>query len=226
MPLPNLPVSSSSSILGVDVVHLAHLLPDPHPDDVFFLREPSGGGGPENRGEVIRASWINGKRAYLLNPEPGTYYVVAAGYSYALPTQSSTASVGSHVSVSISVAGRAAYVIVFPDDLIHETQTTIAPSCVTFMGGLRFLPGDRVNANAQLQGDLQRHVAEVLVPGSTSASGFSGYLTRIYMVNLEKSSVSNETSNRENFMQKAADDFAKSSFSQIVSNPALCPAGS
>jgi hypothetical protein len=222
MPPIDIPTSSSSAVLGVDVVHVVHLLPDMRPDDVFFLREPSGGGGPENRGEVIRASWINGKRAYLLNPEPGTYYVVAAGYSYAVPSQSSTASVGSDVSVSISVAGRAAYVIVFPDDLIHETQTRIAPSCVAFMGRLRFLPGDRVNANAQLQGDLQKHVAEVLVPGSTSASGFSGYLTRTYMVNLEKSSVSNETSDRENFLRRAANDFAKSPFSRIITTPALC----
>jgi hypothetical protein len=194
------------------------------PDDVFFLREPSGGGGPEDRGEIIRASWINGERAYLLNPEPGTYYVVAAGYSYTVAAGSSTTSIGSNISLSISAAGRAAYVIVFPDDLIRETQTTIAPSCMAFMGGLRFLPGDRVNANAQLQGDLQRHVAEALVPGSTSASGFSGYLTRTYMVNREKSSVSNETRDRENFLRKAARDFAKSPSSQIISTGVHCAA--
>jgi hypothetical protein len=225
MPPIDIQTSSSSSVLGVDVVHVVHLLPDMRPDDVFFLREPSGGGRAENRGEIIRASWINGKRAYLLDPEPGTYYVVAAGYSYAVPAQSSTAPVGSHVSVSISVAGRAAYVIVFPDDLVRETQTTVAPSCVAFMGGLRFLPGDRINANAQLQGHLQKHVAEVLVPGSTSASGSSGYLTRTYMVNLEKSSVSHQAIDRENFLRGAASDFAKSPFSRIIAAPALCAAG-
>jgi hypothetical protein len=226
MPLPNLPVSSSSSILGVDVAYTNWPLPDLRPVGVFFVKALPGGRLQEGA-EVIPASWINGTRAYLLNPEPGTYYVAAATYrTGGFPTQSASFPVGGSSSVGVTVeVVEGSLATVFAEEMILQTETRIAPSCVEFMGAVRFVLGDRINANAEFQGELQKQMAELLRPGVTSASGLSGHLTSTCMVNLEKSSVSNETSDRENFLQRAADDFAKSPFSQIVSNPALCPAG-
>ena len=74
MPPKHIDVSPSSSILGVDVSFPVAWSPDPHLGAVFFIKEPPGG-GQQAVIEVIPASWIRKTRAYLLNPEPGNYYV-------------------------------------------------------------------------------------------------------------------------------------------------------
>ena len=127
--------------------------------------------------EVIPASWIRKTRAYLLNPEPGTYYVAAATLVINIPTQGVSTSVGGGVSVGVSAGGSFGHMIILTEEMIQQTKTTIALSGVEFMGALRLRQGGRINAKTEFQDDLQRHFAEVIRPGVTSASGLSGYMT-------------------------------------------------
>jgi hypothetical protein len=215
MPPKHIEVSPSSSVLGVDVSFPVAWSPDPELGVVFFIKEPPGGGHQEVI-EVIPASWTTKTRAYLLNPEPGTYYVAAATLVINVPTQGASTSVGGGVSVGVSAGGSFGHTIVLTEEMIQETKTTIDPSSVEFMGALRLRLGDRINAKAEFQDDLQRHFAEVIRPGAVSATGLSGYMTMTWMVDLEKSSVTDTASDREKFSLEAADDFAESPWSQIV----------
>ena len=87
------------------------------------------------------------------------------------------------------------------------------------MGALRLGVGDRINAKAEFQDDVQRTIAEIVRPGSTSATGLSGYMTMTWMVSSEKSSVARSEGDREDFFREATDDFAESEFSRILSPP-------
>jgi hypothetical protein len=84
------------------------------------------------------------------------------------------------------------------------------------MGALRLRQGGRINAKTEFQDDLQKAIAEDIRPGVTSATGLSGYMTMTWMVDLEKSSVTDAASDLEKFSLDAADDFEKSPWSQIV----------
>ena len=214
MPPKDIRVTPASSILGVDVV-----FPVPGPDlrlgGVFFLKERSGG-GLNGVDHVIPASWINGSRAYLLNPDPGIYYVAAAGYVVNLPVTSTSTSLGGGVTATLSTGGSVGHVVVFPEDMIRETRTTIGPGRLEFAGAFRIKQGGRINAKTQFQGDLQREVAELIRPGVTSASGLSGYMTMTWMVKEEESSLADAAIERTPFLHNAAKDFEKSAFSRLV----------
>jgi hypothetical protein len=170
--------------------------------------------------KVIPADWIRKTRAYLLNPEPGTYYVVAVIWLQQTPAQSSSASVGGGFSVGVSTGGGSyKHTIMLPEEMIQQTKTTIALSAVEFMGALRIRAGGRINAKTEFQDDLQRHFAEVISPGAVQATGwFSELTTRTWMVDLEKSSATDTASDLEKFSLDTADDFLNSPWSQIVSD--------
>ncbi len=108
------------------------------------------------------------------------------------------------------------HTIILTEEMIQHTKMTIALSGVEFMGALRLRQGGRINAKTEFQDDLQRHFAEVIRPSALSATGLSGYMTMTWMVDLEKSSVMDESSDLEKFSLDTADDFAKSPWSQIV----------
>ncbi|NIW86578.1 MAG: hypothetical protein GWN09_08285, partial [Gammaproteobacteria bacterium] len=69
-------ISSKSSLLAVDVRYPIPLSRDPSLVRVFFVRGPIHG-GLEELPELIPASFVKWSRAYLLDPEPGTYSLVA-----------------------------------------------------------------------------------------------------------------------------------------------------
>jgi hypothetical protein len=110
--------------------------------------------------------------------------------------------------------------MIFPAELIHRTRTTTAPAGVAFMGALRVNPGDRINANAVFQDDLQKRIAERIHPGATSKSGLAGWFTRIWMVDLEETSLSNEAGDRESFFDDALMDLADSPWAQVIARAA------
>jgi hypothetical protein len=215
MPPKHIEVSPSSSVLGVDVSYPVAWTLDPRPSTVLFIKEPPGGNLQEVF-EVIAASFIRKTRAYLLNPEPGTYYVVAASFATAMPMQGVSMPVGGGVSVGVAAGGSSVLSVILTEEMIQQTKTAIVPSSVEFMGALRLRAGDRVNAKAEFQDDLQEQMAEVIRPGVTLATGLSGYMTGTYMVNPDKSSVTDSASDLEKFSLGAADDFSKSPWSQIV----------
>jgi hypothetical protein len=226
MPPKHIEVSPSSSILGVDVDFTAHLSSvgramvrvmnsGPFLGGVVFLKEPLHG-RPGAAPELIPASWIKGSRAYLLNPEPGTYSVVAVSWVDVIPSTSTSASFGGGVTGSLSTGGSVGHTVILTQEMIHQTKTMIAPSDVEFMGALRIVLGDRINAKAEFQDEVQKELAENIRPGVTSATGLSGYMTMTWMVDLEKSSVTDTASDLEKFSLDAADDFVKSPWSQIV----------
>ncbi len=163
-------MSPSSSVLGVRVSFPMAFGPDMDLGTVFFIKEPPDG-GLEGVTEVVAASWIRKTRAYLLNPEAGPYYVVAASYGVNLPMLGVSAAIGGGISIGVSVAGGAGeHAVILPKEMILQTRTTIAPSGVEFIGVLCLARGDRINANAELQDDLQRKVTEI-VPGEGSLQG-------------------------------------------------------
>jgi hypothetical protein len=224
MPPKHIGVSPSSSVLGVDVDFAAHLSGFgralgratnslPLLAGVVFLKEPL---HDRLAPKLIPASWIRGSRAYLLNPEPGTYFVVAVSFELNISTPGVSGSLGGGVTGSLSTGGSVGHTVILTEEMIQQTKTTIAPSGVEFMGALRIVPGDRINAKAEFQDSLQRHFAEVIRPGAVSATGLSGYMTMTWMVDLEKSSVTDAASDLEKFSLDAADDFVKSPWSQIV----------
>jgi hypothetical protein len=215
MPPKHIEVSPSSSVLGVDVSFPVAWSRDPYLGAVFFVKEPPGG-GQQAVIEVIPASWIRKTRAYLLNPEPGIYHVAAASFVIDIPMQSVSTSVGGGVSVGVSAGGSFGHTIILAEEMIQQTKTTIAHSGVEFMGALRLRQGGRINAKTEFQDGQQRHLAEVIRPGVTSATGLSGYMTMTWMVDLEKSSVRDAASDLEKFSLGAAHDFEKSPWSQIV----------
>ncbi len=226
MPPKHIEVSPSSSVLGVNVDFTVYDYMDrvtralgratnslPLLAGVVFLKEPLHG---RLAPKLIPASWIKGSRAYLLNPEPGTYFVVAVSFALNIPSTSTSGSLGGGVTGSLSTGGSVGHTVILTEEMIQQTKTTIAPSGVEFMGALRIVQGDRINAKAEFHDGLQKQLTEAIRPGVTSATGLSGYMTMTWMVDLEKSSVTDAASDLEKFSLDAADDFEKSPWSQIV----------
>jgi hypothetical protein len=182
---------------------------------VFFVRGPINGGLDELP-ELIPASFVKWSRAYLLDPEPGTYSVVAVTSAYAPPWNDYPIAGVTKTKWS----GTSSDATIFPAELIHRTTTTIAPGHVAFMGALRVRRGDRINAKAVFQDDLQRRIAERIRPGVTSESGLAGWLKRTGMVNLEETSLSNELGDRESFFDDALADLGDSPWARVIAREA------
>jgi hypothetical protein len=201
--------------LAVDVLFPAPRSRDPSLVQVFFVRGPIHGGLDELP-ELIPASFVKWSRAYLLDPEPGTYSVVAVTSAYAPPWNDYPIA-----GVTKTIwSGTSSDAMIFPAELIHRTTTTIAPGHVAFMGALRVRRGDRINAKAVFQDDLQRRIAERIRPGVTSESGLAGWLKRTRMVNLEEPSLSNEVGDRESFFDDALADLGDSPWARVIARAA------
>jgi hypothetical protein len=183
---------------------------------VFLVRGPIHG-GLEELPELIPASFVKNSRAYLLDPEPGTYSLVAVTSAVAARLDDYPVAGGVNKT---TLPGTIANAMIFPAELIHRTRTTIAPARVAFMGALRVRPGDRINANAVFQDDLQKRIAERIQPGATSKSGLAGWFTRIRMVDLEETSLSNEAGDRESFFDDALTDLGDSPWAQVIARAA------
>jgi len=220
LPAGNVTLPSSSSLLAIDVVFPEPLSRDPDLVQVYFVRGPIHGGVDELP-ELIPASFVKWSRAYLIDPEPGTYSVVAVTAAYAPPWNDYEI-----VGVSKTTWSRTSSdAMIFPEALIQRTRTTIGPGRVEFIGTLRVRRGDRIDAETVFQDDLQRRIAQYLRPGVTSKSGFAGWLERTRMVNLEKTSLSQAAADREAFFDTAPEALGDSPWAEVVTRAAPPDAG-
>ena len=214
VPVTDVSISPTSSLLAVDV-----LFPAPLRDlslvQVFFMKEPIQGGMDELPA-LIPATFVKWSRAYLLDPEPGSYSVVAVSAEFAPPwNQYRIAGVSQTVW-----SGTSSDAMIFPAELIQRTTTTVAPGQVAFMGALRVRRGDRIDAHAVPEDDLQKRIAELVRPGATIESGLSGWLLRARVVDLENTSLSNERADRESFFDDALADFGDSPWAGVIAREA------
>ena len=215
VPRADISISPKSSLLAVDVVFPAPLSRDPSLVQVFLMKGPIHNGLDELP-ELIPATFVKESRAYLLDPEPGTYSVVAVTAEYAPPWNNHPIA-----GVTDTVwSGTSSDVMVFPAELIHATRTTVAPGDVAFMGALRVRRGDHINAHAVPGDDLQTRIAERIRPGVTSASGLSGWLKRTRTVDLEETSLSNEQADRDSFFDAALADLGDSPWAGVITREA------
>lgn len=214
-PFTDVFVSSESSLLAVDVAFPARMSRDPSLVQVFFVRGPIHAGLDELP-ELVPATFVKWSRAYLLDPEPGTYSVVAVTSAFAPPWNDYPIAGVSQTRYS----GTSADATIFPAELIQRTRSTVAPGRVTFMGVLRVRPGERINADAVLQDDLQRRIAERIRPGTTAESGLAGWLKRTRMVDLEETSFSDGPGDRASFFEAALEDLGDSPWATVVTRAA------
>ena len=205
-------ISPSSSLLAVDVLFPTPLGRDPSLVQAFLVKGPIHVGTQEIP-ELIPASFVKGSRAYLLDPEPGTYSLVAVTSAVAAPLSDDPIAGG---VANTTFGGTIANAVILPVELIHRTRTAIGRGDVAFMGALRVAEGERINADAAFQDDLQKRLAERIRPGAASSSGLSGWFTLAWMVDLEGTSLSNEPADRDAFRAAALRDLGVSPWAQVV----------
>ncbi len=209
-------ITPTSSLLAVDVLFPAAWGRDPSLVEVFLVRGPIHAGLKELP-ELVPASFVKNSRAYLLDPEPGTYSLVAVSSAVAAPRSNYPVAGG---VTKPTLSGTIANAMILPADLIQRTRTTIGPGDVAFMGALRVGAGKRINADAEFQDDLQRRLAERIRPGAASKSGLSGLLTLAWMVDPETTSLSREPADREAFLEAALKDLGVSPWAQLIARVA------
>jgi len=214
-------VSPTSSILAVTVYFHAHRsrflqsVSGPSLAGVLFLKAPIH--GPlKDATELIPASWIKGSRAYLFDPEPGTYYVVAVSGATNVPATSTSGSLGGGVTGSVSSGGSMGGVIILPAEIVQQTRAAIGPSRVEFAGELQITGKRRVNASTEFEDELPRRMAELIRPGVTSESGLSGLLTMTSVANADSAIVFRDANDRERFLDDARADFGRSPWAEVI----------
>ena len=214
-PVSDVSISSESSLLAVDVSFPAPMSRDLSLVQAFFVK------GPIHRGleelpSLIPASFVKWSRAYLLDPEPGTYSLVAVTAAFAPPWNDSPIAGVTKTRYS----GTHADAVIFPVELSDRTRTTIALGRVAFMGALQVRQGARIDASASLQDDVQRRIAEQIRPGALSESGLAGWLKRTRMVDLDQTSISREAGDRQSFFENALEDLGVSPWAQVIARAA------
>lgn len=211
-PLAEVSISPTSSLLAVDVVFPVPLGRDRDLVQVFLVKG-SIHRGSEELPELVPASFVKESRAYLLDPEPGTYSLVAVSSAVAAPLRDRPVAGG---VTATTVSGTLADATIFPAELIERTRTTIGPGSVAFMGALRVVDGERINANAAFRDELQQRISERIRPGASSETGLSSWFTMARMPDLEATSLRNEASDREAFLEAALADLGDSPWAQVV----------
>jgi hypothetical protein len=216
IPTANDSLSPESSLLAVNVLFPSPLRRDHSLVQAFFVRGPIDAGSGELP-ELIPASFVKRDRAYLLDPAPGSYSLVAVASDVAPSWNREPVAGGVTRTVS---SAQIEDLVVFPTELIHRTRAAIRSGDVTFMGALQVRRGERINANAVLQDDLQERIAEYFRPGVTSKSGVSGWFSATWMVDLEATSLSNTSADRTSFFAAALTDLGDSPWAQVVARVA------
>ncbi len=133
-----------------------------------------------------------------------------------MPNTSTSGSLGGGVTGSVTSGGEIGHTVILPATMAQRTRTTIGPTRVEFSGALQVLQGDRIHAGTKFDDDLQKRIAELVQPGITSKSGLAGLFTMTSIANSEKSSIRNETSDREEFLDNARADFENSPWSAAI----------
>jgi hypothetical protein len=209
-------LSPTSSMLAVEVLFPVPLGRDPDLVQAYLVRGPIHG-GPEELPELVPATFVKNSRAYLLDPEPGTYSLVAVTSAVAAPASVDPVAGGVD---SVTLGGTISDAVVFPAELIERTRTTVGPGDVAFVGTLRVAPAERINANAVPKDEFQSRVAERLRPGAATSAGLAGWFTRAWTVDLEKTSLSRSADDRESFFRTALKDLEPSPWAQVVAREA------
>jgi hypothetical protein len=114
------------------------------------------------------------------------------------------------------LSGTLANATIFPVELVLQTRTTVGPGSVAFMGALRVVDGERINANAMFRDELQRRIAERIRPGASTEAGLSSWFTLAWLPDLEETSLRNEASDREAFLEAALTDLDTSPWAQVI----------
>jgi hypothetical protein len=215
-PPADVSISPKSSLLAVEVVFPAPLSRDPSLVQALLVK------GPIHRGlkeipELIAPSFVKGSRAYWLDPDPGTYSLVAVTSAVAAPLSSRPVAGG---VTGTTLSGTLADATILPAELIQRTRTTIGSGDVAFMGALRVVAGRRIDANATFQDELQKRLAERIRPGASSESGLSGWFTMAWLPDLEETSLGDDAGDREAFLDAARADLAGSAWAQLVARAA------
>jgi len=220
-PGPHSSTSATSSVLAVDVRFPTPFGRDHSLVQAFFVKDRVDA-EREAPPEIIPATFVKNSRAYLLDPEPGSYELVAVASKVSPARRRHSIAGGVKGAVSSEPLG---HVTVFPADLVRRTKMDSRSGSVVFMGAVKVLRGERINAGAVLQDDLQRGIAEQIRPGATSESGLSGLMSNTWMVDAEESSFSNTAADRAVFFADASEDLGESPWAQVVARAAPADAG-
>jgi hypothetical protein len=205
----------TSSLLAVDVEFPFPMNRDPSLVQAFFVKAPLRDGMDELP-ELIPATFVKGSRAYLLDPEPGAYGLVAVSAEFAPPWN-----LDPIAGVTDTVwSGTSSDAMIFPAELIERTLTTVAAGEVAFIGLLRVRRGDHISAHAVPRDDLQRRIAERIRPGVTSESGISAWLMRARVVDLENTTLSGDAADRSAFLAAALADLGASPWAAVIARAA------
>jgi hypothetical protein len=210
-------VDASSSLLAVDVRFPVALGRDPSLVRAYLVKGPIHG-GLERLPELVPASFVKGSRAYLVDPEPGTWSLVAVTHAYSPPRNRSPVA---GVSDTVADGGDIGNAVVLPSEWIERTRTTVAPGRVAFMGALALQDGERIHDETRFEDAVQERLAESVRPGATSRSGLSGRLSRTWTLDRDRSTFQRGERVREDFLRDAKLDLAGSPWAALL--PASAP---
>jgi len=215
-PGPHSSVSETSSVLAVDVRFPSPLGRDHSLVQAFFVkgREDTGAGALP---ELIPATFVKNSRAYLLDPEPGNYELVAVASKVSPARRRHPVAGGVNGAVSKDPLG---HVVAFPAEWIGRTKTMTRPGSVAFMGAAEVRRADRINAGAVMQDELQKEVAERIRPGVTSESGLAGMLSTTWMPDESESAFGNTAADRKAFFEEAPTELDESPWASAIARAA------
>ena len=217
-PVTDVWISPQSSMLAVDVLFPEPLNRDPSLVQAWFLKGPVPGQG-EALAEPIPATFVKWSRAYLLDPEPGIYSLVAVAAEYAPPWNDEPIDGITQTTSS----GISADAVIFPAELIRRTTAAVAPGQAVFLGLLEVRRGDHISADAVPADDLQARLANRIRPGVTGLTGIRAWLARARVVDRENTTFSNLPADREAFLANARADLGESPWTAVLARQAPAP---
>jgi hypothetical protein len=209
-------VRGGSSVLAVDVRFPFPLGRDPTLIRVFLVQGPIHA-GMEELPPLVATSFVKGSRAYLLDPEPGTYSLVAVAFDYGPPLRTDPALGVRGVVASGADAGQT---VVLSEPMIRRTRTAIGQGMVKLMGALEIRRGERIQAGTAFDDALQSAVAERIQPGVTSETGLTGMLSVIWKLDAGASTFADDAGVLDAFHRRAREDFGDSPWAILLPEPA------
>lgn len=207
---PVQPESDKAAALGVQVELVAplSLFGGQYAEKVYLVRV--NGGEVKTKAGIISSTWTNGERTYVFNVEPGEYAIVAAEYSVTSQGQTSTAPVGGNATLSVTTGGgTSVYTTFMPRDVVEASRIKVEAGKLAFMGAFVV----KMSKGFDEADDVQKHYAEILAPGSTTASGVAGFFQTKYSGRMERKT---GQEGRAAFLHKAREDFGETRWSSYT----------
>lgn len=207
-------VDERSSMLAVEV-HFPAFGRDPSLVRAWFVRGPIHAGLPELP-PLVPATFVKDSRAYLLDPEPGTWSLVAVSAAVSPPRNRAPVA---GVTDTVAAEGDIGTAYVLPGALIERTRATVAPGRAVFMGALTVEPDERVHALTFLEESLEQRLAEAVRPGSTYRTGLSAAFSRTWTVDPVATTFLRTVVEREAFLKGAPEDLGASPWAARLPAP-------